>query len=869
MRRFITYLTFLILTFCAAPCFQLTAADEPAETPAEAPTQTDGVAPEKNKQQTIEEDLVVTATRRATKLSKTPIAITAVDQDQLKTQNINDISTMNVLIPSLQIRDTSTDGQGSVEINIRGIGNSTYVETGEPNVSLNVDGVYTARAQAALQMIYDVERVEVSRGPQGTLSGRNATVGSINIVTKRPEFDALKGSVELETSNENGRALRTMLNLPVDETFALRANYVKIERDSPYTFIRDDSVLPINAGIKPTYRENFGDPLFNGPGSAGSRDEEAFRISALWQPSAAFSWYAAYEQFEDNAPGNPLSLDTDRILSDNFLTAEQRRQVERDPWTAVSSDPSRRDMTIDNFRSVMSFDVGDVMNVRYTYGHSQFEQTLVQDIDGGIDIQIVFYDDPWTNESNTHDLTFTSSHDGKFQWTLGGYYFDERNQRTFGVDFPPFGWVLFHQPDIWAESKAAYADMTYQATERLSLFAGYRRSEDDRGNRNGGSYGPGTGNPACADGGALGNVSHQILVGDLDGDSSTGLYGQDCRIDDLTNEKGFSYNDWRAGFNLNLNDDTMVYVSAATGHKSGLFDTRIRVLRTDEQLAIPLVPEETISYEIGAKGKAADGRLRYSVNYYFMDFEKKQEAAILGLGDRFCDLNGDGDADDPGEQEIGCGTGGGFTDLDDNVFPDQNEFFVANIEGLDVQGIEFEYQYSPLPQHQLGGYFTWVDATFKNFLSSSSVQCEQRFGGGNPCPIENYEGNNPKNTPDFTLNATYSYIMALNSGATLTPTVNAYYRSSFHLTNENLSGVAAGSLGLASDETNLFSDEQDASLKLNVFLRYGSAKYDVELFCTNLLDEDVRSHERFDTGGIPTYVYEAPREFGLRFRTLF
>ncbi|QTD49725.1 TonB-dependent receptor plug domain-containing protein [Sulfidibacter corallicola] len=813
--------------------------------------------------------MVVTATRRTTLLSKTPIAITAVDQEQLTTQNVADISTLNVLIPSLQIRDTGTDGQGSIEINMRGIGNSTYVETGEPNVALSVDGVYTARAQAALQMIYDVERIEVSRGPQGTLSGRNASVGAINIISKRPTFDEFDASVELEASNENGRAIRTMLNIPVDDTLAFRANYVKAERDTPYNLVRDDTVIPLGVGINPTHIENFGDPLDTTPGSPGSRDNEAFRLSAYWKPSDAFNWYVTYELYEDKAPGNPLSLLSNRIPSDRYLSPEQRAAVDGDPWTAVNSDPSRLDMTIDNFRSVMEYHMEDVFSAKYTYGHSEFEQTMIQDLDGGIDIQIVFVDEPWTNTSDGHDLTFTSAHGGPFQWTAGLYYFEEKNTRTFGVDFQPFGYVLFHQPDIYAESQAAYADFNYQINDKFNMFAGIRRTEDDRGNRGGGSYGPFTGSDACNNTNALGNENPQTLIGDLDADPTTGMNGQDCRYDDVTNQKDFAYTDWRGGFNFQINDDTMVYLSAATGHKSGLFDTRITVLRTNELVVIPLEPEENLSYEIGAKGTLMNGRFRYAVDYFYMDFKNKQEASILGFGDRFCDLNGDGDADDPGEQDAGCGAGGSFVDLDDNVFADQNEFLVLNVDGLDVQGIEFEYSLMPDPSNVLSGYFTWVDAEFREYLGSSAVDCNTRFGDGQPCPIENWEGNTPKNTPEFTLNATYSHIFSMRSGATLTPTINAYYRSEYHLTNENLEGVSAATLGLSSNESDLYSDLQDGATKLNFFLKYGTKRYDIEFFCTNVLDEDVISHERTDTGGIPTYVYESPREFGFRFRSLF
>ena len=134
------------------------------------------------------EEIIVTATRREAEPLDVPIAITALSADALARFNINDVSNLQQLVPGLQIRDNGVDGQGSIDINVRGIGNSNFIETGESNTSFNLDGVYTSRPQAALQLFNDVLRVEVARGPQGTLSGRNATAGAINVISARPEI---------------------------------------------------------------------------------------------------------------------------------------------------------------------------------------------------------------------------------------------------------------------------------------------------------------------------------------------------------------------------------------------------------------------------------------------------------------------------------------------------------------------------------------------------------------------------------------------------------------------------------------------------------------------------------------------------------
>ncbi len=927
------------------------------------------------------EEVVVTATKRATNLLETPIAITAVSQDQLNVANITDISNLNQLVPGLQIRDTGTDGQGSVEINLRGIGNSTFIETGEPNVAFNVDGVYTARPQATLQMIYDVDRIEVSRGPQGTLNGRNASVGAINVVTAKPDFEGFAASAEYEVSNENGFALRTMVNLPVDDTFALRVNYVKQERDSPYTFIRDDEALRGgNNGstvIKEDYRAEFGDPLFAGPGSAGSRDNEAFRISGLFQPNDSFSWHLTYEEFRDGAPGAPLHADCDRMPCRGLdaagangnaraadYTEEQIEQLNSSVWSTVASDPARSQLRIRNVRSIAEYDFEDFATLKYTAGISSFTQSTIQDLDGGANIQLVFFDSPWDNQSESHEINLVSNTDSPFQWTFGYFQFEEHTDRTFGVDFPTFGYKLFDQPDIVAESDAIYADFQFDLTDAIQLFAGFRATDEERANNNGGFFG----NGACAIG-SITPTNFQQILGNPDADVTTGFIPPDprnlpgrppvvggvpvnsseCQFQDVTNAKDDDYEDFRIGANWQLTDDYFVYVSVASGHKSGTFDTVITNPRTLISERFPVLQEENITTEIGFKGTFLDGSLTVAATLFNMDYDDKQESFIKDFGDQWCDLNFDGEFFAPSfpdtivdvdgftvsETATGCGNvvptqipdpanpgtliantnnltydqaqvaaGNGSVDPDINpndnvpgitfvdeptqVFFNFAEFTTINVEGVDVTGLEVEFDWSISDNDRLSGFLSVIDAELGEYPLDSVQGCDVRTT--NPCVRGvNISGNEPKSSPDLVLNLTYSHTFNLDSGATIVPTINAYYRSEHHLTNENLDGVSAASQitpvtaaasataqaggstlpSLAtSGESNLFSDVQDASTKFNLNVRYTSAseKYDVELFATNVTNEEVISHIRTDAGQVPLTVYEAPREFGVRFR---
>ena len=862
------------------------AAQEEADETAQADSQTTGTETESEDDEEeyvrFVDEVVVTAGKRETFLLETPIAVTAPGQEQLDLLNIRDPKNLTQVVPSLNIIDSSLDGGGSVEINMRGISNSDFNETGDPNVSISIDGVYTARPQAALQLFYDVERVEVARGPQGTLAGRNASVGAINIIPRRPETMFFDATAELELSDEDGRAFRGMFNYPIIEgELAVRFNVAAQERDSPYNLVRDDFNSITGSPAKSVYEANFGSVTDLERG-AGSRDDLAFRASLLYTPKKIpLKILFDYEDYNDRSPGNPGVLDCNRIECGTTAGLEpfQIDALRRDPFTAIVSTPFRQDLNIENMRFTIQYDIEDKVSLKYKYGESTFHTNLIQDLDAGLANEIVFTND-WTNESEVHEFNISSLGDGPFSWTAGYFDFHEANDRQLGIDVPPFGWLIFQQPNTFAESEAWYADGTYDFG-KWELFGGVRFTTDFKRNIGGGQYqnfGGSCGGGPFGGPGELGTVPNDVLVSDRDGDPTTGVNGEDCRILDFTNEgKEFDYEDFRAGVGFDVGEDHYVYASVATGHKAGLFDTPITTQRTGETTIFELTPEKNTTHEIGAKGKAAGGAFNYALTLFYSDFEDKQESSIILLGDRNCD-----DPNQPGEQVLTDANGNpitpcappgsAFVDLNDALFPDQVEFTTINVEGLDVTGVEFEYDWQITPNDYFSGFFSWIDAEFKTFLAADVIQCGLRFPDlGGACPIEDLAGNVPKNTPEFSLNATYYHVFRLRSGATFVPLINLFYRSEYHLTEFNVDGFTAAELGRPGNETELFSDLQDESIKFNANLRYTmpNGKVEFELFASNLFDEEVYAFERTDTGNQPIYLLEDPREIGFRTRLRF
>ena len=186
--------------------------------------------------QTLEE-IVVTATKFSTNLMDTPLAVSAFTEEQLDKLGISNVKDLNNLVPNMSIM---VDVESSAPIvTLRGVRSTNTTEWGDPAVGIHYDGIYSPRPQGALALMFDIDRVEVLRGPQGTLFGRNSTVGTVNIISAKPQFDAFSGKVDAEIGRFNQQSIKAVLNVPLSDTFALRASAFFEEQDSNMTGFYD------------------------------------------------------------------------------------------------------------------------------------------------------------------------------------------------------------------------------------------------------------------------------------------------------------------------------------------------------------------------------------------------------------------------------------------------------------------------------------------------------------------------------------------------------------------------------------------------------------------------------------------------------
>ena len=372
------------------------------------------------------EEVVVTAQRRKQSLQKTPVAVTAVTGDGLVEQGVRTVADIAVLVPSLQIAPSGT-------IALRGVGESNINEKGENAVAVHVDGVYLSRPASVMGAgLFDIERVEVLRGPQGTLYGRNATSGSMNIITNAPTF-TLGGAAAAELGNYNARQLSGMVNVPVSDTVALRVAFQNIEHD----------------GYTPS--------AIAGHPRQDSADVTAVRASLLYKPNPGFSALLR------------VDTSTDRGISVPYGTV-QFTSVAAIKRESVGTANVHNDTKYSGASVELNQDLGPG-RLTYLGAWRRADVNAVRDFSLGLPY--------WNNRSDDRTVQQELRYGGelgRLNFITGLFYFKEKN--TFDEDFG--GFRIVADGPAMSESKAAYGQATYALRPDVRLTAGARYSQDKR-----------------------------------------------------------------------------------------------------------------------------------------------------------------------------------------------------------------------------------------------------------------------------------------------------------------------------------------------------------------------------------------------------
>lgn len=235
------------------------------------------------------ETVTVTSNRRLETAQKVSGVVQSVSGDQLRKDGITEVRQLQAAVPGLSIANQ----EGNVEIFIRGVGSANNTELGDPGAAPHLNGVYIPRPRGLGLMFYDLERVEVNKGPQGTLYGRNALAGTLNIITAQPRLNQFSGYAQGEVSNRSGHGAEAAVNVPIGSDAAIRIAGYQSTKDYGFTNVSTD---PAASQLKP----------------AGQENNRALRLSARWEPTEALRFSVVADTGRERAPVIPAPTSSAR-----------------------------------------------------------------------------------------------------------------------------------------------------------------------------------------------------------------------------------------------------------------------------------------------------------------------------------------------------------------------------------------------------------------------------------------------------------------------------------------------------------------------------------------------------------------------------
>ena len=395
------------------------------------------------------QEIVVTAERRSTNVQKTAISITASSGEELRAKGQTTLESTLSDTPAVTVMATPQGGQ----VFVRGVGSqgdSNYVD---PAVSLSLDGVYSGRAERVFASLYDVNRVEVLRGPQGTLYGRNATGGSVNVLTNNPG-PRLEGGANLQLGNYDLVHLDGFANVPLDEQLSLRVAAMRETRDG----------------------------YFSNGGRAS--DLTAGRLKLLYKPNADVSLLATVDSFDSVGAG---ATTVPRAFAGGPPFFNWKTDYS-DPWTVDPLHPADVQRTRFTTASLQA-DIQTALGMLTVQPALVRSKRLTQtDLVAGIAVPgttLPLPETVWQETQKTLEVRLASPVRSVAQWVVGAYWFDARNTQT-GVppSYPTPTWESYGTR-VPNTSQAVFGQLTLPVAKDLRATAGLRYTRDEKTTRYG------------------------------------------------------------------------------------------------------------------------------------------------------------------------------------------------------------------------------------------------------------------------------------------------------------------------------------------------------------------------------------------------
>ncbi|WP_197493200.1 TonB-dependent receptor [Woeseia oceani] len=519
------------------------------------------------------EEVIVTAQKRAESMQTVPIAISALSSESLELRGIDSPEGLQFSVPNLNLGQQAGNGWTNIVATIRGVG--TVNALLDPGVPMHVDGHYMQSTAILARNFLDVERVEVLRGPQGTLYGRNAIGGSINVITKRPS-ESLEGAFSVDLGSFDKRAVQAVISGPLSDRLRGRLSVSDEKRDG---YVRNLSNRGASSYVNADYT------TIRAALDYDLTDDVTVQFSAYYYDSFANS--ISFRRFNEYPPlGESFSADfyvingagTNPTVSDRHTVKLNNPGETQDEAVGLSMD--------------VIWELGD-MEIRSMTSYNDSQTTRWADLDASDVLSVTTYTD-LPMETFTQELQFLFQNDGAVSGQAGLFYYyqdsplftefanDNTVANLYDQTTPK---SLFQETYSWeVKSLGVYGQIEYAFSDKLELAIGGRYTKDSK---------------------------DQLSI-------SGGNFGGTLDLETVVVDRSWEQFTYRAALNYQASDDAMLYASYATGYKAG----GIFILSAYD-------PEYVNAFELGLKSDLLDGRMRLNVAAFHSDYEDKQERIRL------------------------------------------------------------------------------------------------------------------------------------------------------------------------------------------------------------------------------------------------
>jgi len=534
-------------------------------------------------------EVVVTAQRTESLASRTPLAMSVLSGEQLRDLGADGPGTIGPRLPNVYI-DQAFSG---LRLTIRGISNSDTTDKGDPSAAFMLDGVYIARPAGQSGNFLDIDRIEVLRGPQGTLYGRNTTAGLVNVISNLPT-DRFEGALGLEAGTYNRRKVDGVVNVPVNDMLSLRAAVSTVRHD-PY--LKNGQGTQLRPGM--------------------DQDDRDARLSAKLKLGQDASVVLRYDYGQ--AEGN-----NDRFVPDtNFYTgvaggAPAWRDSTTDERLTNSFVPRNialvqgwQDRVTQGLSADLSWKLGPA-TLYYLVSHRKLDQEIRQNYYYRVAPTVALgvinnYDGK--NEQDSHELRIATNGAGPLSAQGGLYYFSESSDTSYSFQgLQPVGLPPYYAFPLQTEarSRAVFGQLTWRVQDDLRLTVGARRTEDDKDR---------VGSTDFQQGPVFNPATDRRLLNAA--------------------ELSTARTTWRLGAEYDLLPATLLYGSLSTGYKAGGFNDGCIAGTTALGIGCPAAaavsssalyyqPEELRAYEAGVKSRLFGGRVTVNAAAFLYDYTNLQ-----------------------------------------------------------------------------------------------------------------------------------------------------------------------------------------------------------------------------------------------------